>query len=676
MKRKLLTFSASQIKQFDRCPAFWAFNRVMGLPDVQTDKARRGVEIHREMELYAKLGQWPESKAGKKLAALYVCPPPGVAEVEVPVRYALPGGTEWVGYIDAVAEAGVGSDYRVLSGDEGATVVLIDWKTTSDLKYALTPDQLRADTAANIYAHEAFAGGAGSVVLRWVYVKANGEGKPRVVEVAIDRADNAAFMAELDTLGWFLQQLYDMDIDPHLLTKEPDNCFKYGAMCPYREPCAPPSSGANDYTVEEITVTNDEFLTKIAPPLPKRPAPPLPPKAALQKALDDGAKSPLVGDGVGVLDRVLTRLSETPREPEPPATVTVKITQVDREKGLIVSEAVEANTSPLPLKPLVFLNHKDAEMFVSGVYYTCPPGDTKAVAKPSTLMESVREALEGLVSSGVVSSEDAKALYYETKQDAEHPYPTQSAIEMRDGRRFDTGKQMFLDAPCSESAKALLEAAVAPEKAGWRDIKPTVEAGVINAPEGANVPLAATPEEAAAHQGRDKPPAPVDELDDMDKQALFVLAVKEGCFQPTDKVKLREQGLRRVIREARTKRAVLGESGPVPKAADVPVVAERPRLTEQEGKMVEAVCNSLFENREIPEPTVCEPPVVDKAGGEALLRAQQTEQVLGPEPSVDEQIAALEAVRAPGYGCLDPQSEIVGLLHRIATALETLAAAK
>lgn len=574
MKRKLLTFSASQIKQFDRCPAFWAFNRVMGLPDVQTDKARRGVEIHREMELYAKLGQWPESKAGKKLVALYVCPAPGVAEVEVPVRYALPGGTEWVGYIDAVAEAGVGSDYRVLSGDEGATVVLIDWKTTSDLKYALTPDQLRADTAANIYAHEAFAGGAGSVVLRWVYVKANGEGKPRVVEVAIDRADNAAFMAELDTLGWFLQQLYDMDIDPHLLTKEPDNCFKYGAMCPYREQCNPPAGQANDYTEDDFAkepyMTNDEFMTRIAPALPKRPAPPLPVKAALQKALDDGAKTPVAPDGV--LERVLTKLADTPR----------------------------------------------------------PDSDTKA----------------------------------------------------------------------------MLEAAVEPDKAGWLDMAPTVEAGFINSPEGSTVPLAATPEEAAAHQGRDKPAEPVDELETLDKQALFVLAVKEGCFLPTDKVKLREQGLRRVIREARTKRAVLGD---VPPTAPVPQDVERRPLTEAERVDVETRVNAIYDALNAVGSTdlVLGDPALDD---QAAMGIQAPDASPSAEPGVlaavhetarglakvgiideatmaefdkdcgvatkDEEAEALWAVRSPGYGCLDLQKEIVGLLHRIASALEKLAETK
>jgi hypothetical protein len=42
----------------------------------------------------------------------------------------------------------------------------------------------------------------------------------------------------------------------------------------------------------------------------------------------------------------------------------------------------------------------------------------------------------------------------------------------------------------------------------------------------------------------------------------------------------------------------------------------------------------------------------------------------------DEETEALWAVRYPGYGCLDPQKEIVGLLHRIASALEKLAETK
>jgi len=568
VKRKLNVFSASQIKQFDRCGAFWAFNRVLGLPDVQTDKARRGVEIHREMELYALLGQWPESKAARKLAALYVCPPPGVAEVEVPVRFQLPGGTEWVGYIDAVAEevydpTASGCTYGPLSGDAGAAVVLIDWKTTSDFKYALSPAELAADTAANIYAYEAFAGGAGTVVLRWVYVKANGDGKPRIVETVVDRAANAAIMDELAVLGWFLQQLYDMGIDPHLMTKEPDNCFKYGAMCPYREQCNPPAGQANDYTADDFakepSVTNDEFMTRIAPALPKRPAPPLPVKASLQKALDDGAKTPVSPDGV--LDRVLTKLADTPR----------------------------------------------------------PDSDTKA----------------------------------------------------------------------------LLEAAVAPDKAGWLDMAPTVEAGFINAPEGATVPLAATPEEAAAHQGRDKPAEPVDELETLDKQSLFVLAVKEGCFLPTDKVKLREQGLRRAIREARTKRAVLGD---VPPTAPVPHPVERQPLTEAERVDVETAVNAIYDAMNAVGST---DPALDDQAPEASPRAEpgvlaavhETAQGLAKVGIIDEatmaefdkdcgvatkdeETEALWAVRYPGYGCLDPQKEIVGLLHRIASALEKLAETK
>ena len=158
--REFKSFSASQVSTFRTCKRQWWFQSIMGLPTPQRASAALGEAVHTQLEDYLNDGKLPDGStpAGKiATAALPYAPKPFEVWTEVSMsdRKKRDSDTEDVpmpGNMPRLFVAGLPVngfiDVLDLSGDRP---VVIDWKTTSDLKYAKTADDLMEDPQMILY---------------------------------------------------------------------------------------------------------------------------------------------------------------------------------------------------------------------------------------------------------------------------------------------------------------------------------------------------------------------------------------------------------------------------------------------------------------------------------------------------------------------------------------------
>jgi hypothetical protein len=135
----LKRISVSQIATFDPtqdggCNRKWFFDKVLQIPREQTAAQEAGTRLHSEIEHYLKTGVNALSKY--PLAGLRFIPTPGTVEVEHSIKGFEIDGVPLVGFIDCLNM----TPYQILEDGSLEThhpyaLEVIDWKTTSDLKY-------------------------------------------------------------------------------------------------------------------------------------------------------------------------------------------------------------------------------------------------------------------------------------------------------------------------------------------------------------------------------------------------------------------------------------------------------------------------------------------------------------------------------------------------------------
>ena len=164
-------FSASQISSFLACERKYGWTYIVGVRGQPTPSQELGTRVHAMIEDYVQKGAPIDymSKEGQIIGAGLQYLPTGEglrAEREFEYR----GRYTWRGYKDCERENEVW-----------------DWKTTSDLKWAKTPEDLMYDPQAILYAME---NGASVVRLTWVYfqTKKTKKSLPVAVEMTADHA--------------------------------------------------------------------------------------------------------------------------------------------------------------------------------------------------------------------------------------------------------------------------------------------------------------------------------------------------------------------------------------------------------------------------------------------------------------------------------------------------------
>lgn len=176
---KGILISPSQLANWRACKRIWAFDKIDRLPSVSTDKQNFGTNVHKILEDWltkgTKIPNTPEGACAKQLVKPGWMPAPSkniMAEtlIEIPL---VKDEIGIIGYSDLVEPPSLISP-----------PIVDDFKTTSDLKWAMTEDKLAEDAQALIYAAWAMIRfGVKEAIARWLYAAAsnpkNGPRKPK-----------------------------------------------------------------------------------------------------------------------------------------------------------------------------------------------------------------------------------------------------------------------------------------------------------------------------------------------------------------------------------------------------------------------------------------------------------------------------------------------------------------
>lgn len=220
-------WSPSQVVKYRSCARRWHFDKVQGLPEPMTGNMALGHEVHSELEANTKTGAAVEHPLA--LLGLTVVPDRTthilLAEQSLTDPPLLAAGVPVSGFIDLL---------DITDADE---IGIYDYKTRSDLRYALTPDQLARDPQMVTYAAWAHAKfGSSAYKIAHVYLRTRGKPAVKSVSVVVTPSDIAdTFSGIEDTVRAMSKTAACTDVSG----VEPNwsACFAYNKPCPYMSQC-------------------------------------------------------------------------------------------------------------------------------------------------------------------------------------------------------------------------------------------------------------------------------------------------------------------------------------------------------------------------------------------------------------------------------------------------------
>ena len=222
-----MIFSASRIKTFLSCPRKFAWQYLAGLPSPTSKAQSFGQDVHAILEQFVSQGYPVDVSTPEGLVAAQGAPyvleyvkDPGVT-CEREFQFASSAGRYWRGFKD-------------LETPE----LILDYKTTASVQYALTPDALMYDAQAILYAHEHFLTYEGDTVrLVWLYLQKRKPIMHLPVIVDMTRDHAALGFRALEESAAAAESLTGTTAED-ILTIEGNYsaCGEYGG-CPYRAQC-------------------------------------------------------------------------------------------------------------------------------------------------------------------------------------------------------------------------------------------------------------------------------------------------------------------------------------------------------------------------------------------------------------------------------------------------------
>lgn len=239
--------SPSQFNTFADCKRQWWFQSVFGLSTPQRPSAALGEAVHAQLEAYMDTGKLPDDTEAGRIAkaGLSLLPEPGTSWTEVAMSEAKRDDRtkQTFSGVPEMQLAGVRvNGYIDLLNLSGVRPLVIDHKTTSDLKYAKTADDLREDPQMVLYGTFALAAAAAQGVevdevdTGHVVYLTKGAPLARRTVVTLDRKHLAA---QRERLAKTVEEMkgYAKVRSPDGVPGEPTSCNKYGG-CHFRDKCA------------------------------------------------------------------------------------------------------------------------------------------------------------------------------------------------------------------------------------------------------------------------------------------------------------------------------------------------------------------------------------------------------------------------------------------------------
>lgn len=281
--------SASQLKSFLACPRKWAFDKIDRVPRPDTPSTALGTRVHTILEDWLRDGTPPDLNE----VYSYENPKrPGETVVRLPGRIAHAGlhllppprapGLEIEGWLSLKTRATVWSgrlDLRYVDPHTGEAVVH-DHKTTSSPAYAKTPETLRTDPQALLYAaSEMVRLNIDRVRLDWLYLPTNG-GKAWKVSLPVLRDEIAPDLDRIEETAALMQRTLASGLTARDIPGNPRACNDYGG-CEYLLICErPPTDHFQGFDMTHPTSPDalsamDALMAKLNGGAPLPPPPPV-----------------------------------------------------------------------------------------------------------------------------------------------------------------------------------------------------------------------------------------------------------------------------------------------------------------------------------------------------------------------------------------------------------------
>lgn len=249
--------SPSQIAAFRDCQRKWAWAQIAGIRHPSNASAELGTETHGQLETYLSGGNLDFTKESGEIAAsgLEHLPLPGTAgmRLEVPFSFFGPSGQEYMGYKDVE-----------ITPPPGGVPLVIDHKTTSDLKWAKRPKDLLTDPQAVLYAVDAFIKNpeATCVDLKWIYYQTKRTRKSQATYLRVLPEEIHRTFLDIETTAHEMGVLQESITNPLDLPPSTDHCSAYGG-CSYQGNCNLSPIERMRSTVSQGVAATSSLLTKM-----------------------------------------------------------------------------------------------------------------------------------------------------------------------------------------------------------------------------------------------------------------------------------------------------------------------------------------------------------------------------------------------------------------------------
>ena len=240
------------------------FERVGGQPRITTAAMTAGVGMHKEIETFLATGNrgalGPVAMAGYHLIDV---PGPGLI-VEQPIIigangqitgvYIRAAGIPFAGHVDLYNHRGFylnkDGEHR---GDPPNTLEVKDWKSTSDLVWAKTPEQVAATVQMNAYAIAGFAMWPHIEEARLTHVYFQRNGKPQAV-LATSRPPRRQIEQKWKYIEGVVRTIVDVarEEDPRKVPFNLKACNSYHKDCPHLALCEDGKNARNFDSLDQM----------------------------------------------------------------------------------------------------------------------------------------------------------------------------------------------------------------------------------------------------------------------------------------------------------------------------------------------------------------------------------------------------------------------------------------
>ncbi len=313
-----MKISATLLDTFDAnapfgCERKWHFKYVQGLPDPGSPNMQLGTNFHSAVEHFLLKGTAP-ADIKDDVARLFAAAKPevirvrdeGFIELERKMDFEVAPGVMATGRIDVVREVGP-----------------LDWKTTSNLKYAPTPFKLSKYNQMVLYSlwQDQVLNKMPTEVTH-VYVQTKGAPLVQRIDAKMSSALLTDGRARIISLVERMKQLEKLPVDESAADRT--KCFR----CPFKDIC-PPEKSTIMSAVDRLQSRLNALNALKNPATAAAPAPALT-KEAVQAVVPADAPTPV-------------------KTPAPAAAATV-VTSTPIKKALTIQEAAPEPTPSEPVK--------------------------------------------------------------------------------------------------------------------------------------------------------------------------------------------------------------------------------------------------------------------------------------------------------------------------------------